>query len=174
MLLAKSKLVCLLAVGFVWVWTWVNFALFFAFVIDGGGFPDTAPDTLHMDVMAVCLTVGNTICLIVAIVAMVIARCAKRNLVLFCMFVATGCVISAIFSVWATYDTLIVPSSDAASVSIVLFASLLVPALTLPVSSMMTFWYLYKEKDSDWEQAAKEEAVPINRQPTDTQTKQPA
>jgi hypothetical protein len=172
MLLAKPRLVCLLAVGFVLVWALVDFVLFFAFTIDG----DAAgtPRTIRMDVMAVCLTIGNTICSIAVIVATMITWWAtKRNLGYFFVVAASGCVIGATFSTRATYDTLIVPSSDAASVSIVLFASLLVPALTLPVSSMMTFWYLYKEKDSDWEQAAKEEAVPINRQPTDTQTKQP-
>jgi hypothetical protein len=165
MLLAKLRLVCLLAVGFMSVWALVNWVLLLVCAID--------VNILRMDVMAVCLTIGNVICSIAAGLATGISCWAGRDSG-WCLYIAfMGCMFGSISSVIATCYAF-ADSASNSSTAILVALSLIIPTLILSGSSLVVLQNLREEKDSDWAKPTKEETIPINRQPTDTQPKQPA
>jgi hypothetical protein len=160
MLLAKPRLVCLLMEISLLVWPLVNFTLFIAFTKDANMLPT--------DIMAVCLFIGNVICLMVACVAMWIYWRTKGNLDL-CSRMSSAMYMGMIsVSVIITLKIIIEPDESS---DLVVLCALIVPIIALPSRfCVVTCQYLC----SDWEQAAKEETVPINHKSTDTQPKQPA
>jgi hypothetical protein len=164
MLLAKSKLVCLLMEIPLLVWPLVNSALFIAFIRDANMLPT--------DIMTVCLFIGNVICLMVACVATWIYWRTKGNLDLCFRIndaIYTGMIIVAVI---ITSKIIIKPDESS---DIVVMLALISSMIAFPSRfCVMTCQYCGEDKGSNWEQSAKEEIVPINHKPTDTQTKQSA
>jgi hypothetical protein len=118
------------------------------------------------------LATGNVICLIAAGLATGISWWAGRSLG-WCFFMAfMGCMSGSTLSVIATYYAFADSASNSSTVILVAL-SLTISMLTLSGSSLIVLQNLREEKDSNWAKPTKEETVPINRQPTDTQPQQP-
>jgi hypothetical protein len=143
------------------VWALVNCALILVWAID--------VNTLRMDVMVVCWTIVNVICLIAAGLSWWASRSLDGRFFMAFMGCMSGSILSVIATCYAFAD-----SASNSSTAILVASSLNISMLILSGNSLTVLQNLCEEKDSDWAKPTKEETTPLNRQPTDTQPKQPA